>query len=46
MLVGGGNIGAGLGVVWKKITALNSSNVISSALRTGGKVTEYDRLFW
>ncbi len=32
MLVGGGNIGAGLARRLEKITALNSSNVISSAL--------------
>ncbi len=46
MLVGGGNIGAGLARRLKKITALNSSNVISSALPNWRKVTEYDRLFW
>ncbi len=46
MLVGGGNTVQGWRVVWKKITALNSSNVSAARCRTGGKVAEYDRLFW
>ncbi len=46
MLVGGGKSVQGWRVVWKKITASNSSNESAARCRTGGKVAEYDSLFW
>ncbi len=46
MLVGGGNIGAGLARRLEKITALNSSNVISSALPNWRKKLQNTIVFW
>lgn len=46
MLVGGGNIGAGLARRLEKITALNSSNVISSALPNWRKSYRIRSSFW